>query len=167
MSSVTRRRQPPSSTRESPSAVVRAGPAEPLSGAGLEAGAVTVPCRSVDVVVCRGCCCGTARKHPSCDHGVQLHTLVVAVATIPGARLRVTGCLDVCRHSNVVAIRDWRGPEPTVLWLGGLLAPSDTGELVELLRCGGAVPGRLRRRRVCPERPFPGDFEVGSLRRQR
>lgn len=59
---------------------------------------------AVRIVVCRGCCCGTTRKHPDTDHGRQLAMLAEAVAAIPGARLRTVGCLDLCRSSNVIAV---------------------------------------------------------------
>jgi hypothetical protein len=120
----------------------------------------------VDVVVCRGCCCGTRRKHPACDHDAQLDAIRAAVAAIPGARLRVTGCLDFCRHSNLVGMRDWRRPEPAVTWLGEMLAESDTAALVRYLGSGGRLPGRLGRRRVCLERPFPPDFEAPDCEAQ-
>jgi hypothetical protein len=67
-----------------------------------------------------------------------------AVADIPGARLRVVGCLDLCRYSNVIGVRDWRVPEPVVTWLGRMVAPSDTAALLGFLRSGGPLPGPLR-----------------------
>jgi hypothetical protein len=144
------------------SAFVRVGSAGPVPRTGLEEGHATAIRRSVDVVVCRGCCCGTRRKHASCDHDGQLDAIQRAVAVIPGARFQVTGCLDLCRHSNVVGIRDWRGPEATVTWLGEVLASSDTAALVQYLGSGRRLPGRLQRRHVCPERPFPHDFDTRS-----
>lgn len=122
--------------------------------------AAAIP-RSVDVIVCRGCCCGRWEKHRSCDHAAQLDAIHAAVASIPGARLSVTGCLDVCRESNLVAFRDWRLSPPAVTWLGGILSVQDTAALVRYLSSGGRLPSRLRSRRIQVERPFPQDFEAG------
>lgn len=56
------------------------------------------------VVVCRGCCCGTRRKHPDVDHDRQLELFRVAAADA-GSVLRVSGCRGICHLSNLVALR--------------------------------------------------------------
>lgn len=73
----------------------------------------------ISVTVCRGCCCGTARKHPETDHEGQLRQLTEA-----GVRVRVADCLDVCEHSNVMVVHpsfDQRRKGARVVWLGGVL----------------------------------------------
>ncbi|MFY1632080.1 hypothetical protein ACN27F_02145 [Solwaraspora sp. WMMB335] len=52
------------------------------------------------VTVCRGCCCGTSRKHPDVDHDGQLRALRAS-----GARVRVVDCLNTCERSNVVVVQ--------------------------------------------------------------
>lgn len=44
----------------------------PAHGCPWSAGSITA--READVFVCRGCCCGTERKHPGIDHGAQLES---------------------------------------------------------------------------------------------
>ena len=66
---------------------------------------------SIRVQVCRGCCCGTERKHPETDHDGQLAALSAV------ARTRVVDCVDECAYSNVVIVRRGDG---TSVWLGGI-----------------------------------------------
>lgn len=56
------------------------------------------------VWVCRGCCCGTKKKHPGVDH-VGLERQLRAGAQAAGARYEVTGCLGPCGQGNVVVVR--------------------------------------------------------------
>ena len=52
--------------------------------------------------MCRGCCCGTTRKHPDVDHdGIAA---VLEGATGPGAELVRVDCLWACDLSNVVVV---------------------------------------------------------------
>jgi predicted metal-binding protein len=91
------------------------------------------------VLVCRGCCCGTERKHPEVDHAAQLE----AIRASAGGRLRVTECLDACDRSNVVVLRDG----DSTRWLGGVLAVEQLRALCEWLasgRGGEAMPERLQ-----------------------
>jgi hypothetical protein len=91
-------------------------------------------------LVCRGCCCGTARKHPEIDHGAQIEALRRAL----GARLRVTDCLGPCDRSNVVVLRA-RAPsgETRTTWLGGVLAPASTEALSAFLAARPPLSARL------------------------
>ncbi|MGV9264872.1 (2Fe-2S) ferredoxin domain-containing protein [Kitasatospora sp. NPDC003701] len=108
---------------------------------------------AVDVVVCRGCCCGTARKRPGIDHEGQLAVLAEAVAALPAARLVVTDCLGPCEQANVVVVRphgrteDGRRAGP--LWFGNVTDATETAELCtwigEISRTAGQAP---------PERPL-------------
>lgn len=68
------------------------------------------------VLVCRGCCCGTIRKHPHTDHPAHLAHLQHATS-VGGGQLRIVDCLDVCARSNVVVVRR---PGQPAMWIGDL-----------------------------------------------
>lgn len=111
----------------------------------------------VDVLVCRGCCCGTD-KHPDAGHATQLDHLREAVADAPSARLFVADCLGACENSNVVLLRR-RGASAgrRRLWFGQVLESEDTAAMCVWIRQGGpsaedpavrAAPARLDRLRI-------------------
>lgn len=90
------------------------------------------------VTVCRGCCCGTDRKHPGVDHAGQVSALVAGLAG--SGRVRVTDCLDACERSNVVVV----GPSPDgrragarPVWLANVLHPETVDEVVAWVQAGG------------------------------
>ncbi|MFY1649964.1 hypothetical protein ACN27J_03605 [Solwaraspora sp. WMMB762] len=96
------------------------------------------------MTVCRGCCCGTRRKHPDVDHDRQLDILRAA------GSVRVSDCLNACDRSNVVVV------QPAVLarrlgarpvWLGGVLDETALSIVVDWIAAGGpglaAPPDRL------------------------
>jgi (2Fe-2S) ferredoxin len=56
------------------------------------------------VWVCRGCCCGTRKKHPGIDHKA-LEKQLRRGAKHAGARFEVTDCLGPCGQGNVVVVR--------------------------------------------------------------
>lgn len=85
--------------------------------------------RSARVLICRGCCCGTARKHPDVDHDAQRAALQSAA---PGA-VRTVGCLGHCERSNVIVIKR---PHERSIWLGRVLAERDTHALCKWLTTG-------------------------------
>ena len=92
----------------------------------------------VVVTVCRGCCCGTAAKHPRTDHDGQVDQLRDGVAG--SARVRVSDCLDACEHSNVVVVT----PSPAgrraggrPVWLGEVLDPASTADIADWASAGG------------------------------
>jgi predicted metal-binding protein len=96
-----------------------------------------------DVLLCRGCCCGTAEKHPSTDHDAQRDALLGCDGS-DGVRVRVVDCLDRCDRSNVVLVRDFTGGRrPHDTWLGGVLNPRATEHLVTWVQDGGALPREL------------------------
>ncbi|MDB4873261.1 MAG: hypothetical protein JWL97_4265 [Gemmatimonadales bacterium] len=74
------------------------------------------------MVVCRGCCCGTARKHPGIDHDGHLD-LLRQTRDHNGRKVPVliSTCLGPCAEGNIVVVhpsdagRRW-GARP--LWLG-------------------------------------------------
>jgi (2Fe-2S) ferredoxin len=99
-----------------------------------------------DVLVCRDCCCGSARKHRRTDHDGQLEALRTASAEGGGTRVLVSDCLDRCEQSNVVVLRPARavrtaGGRP--VWLGGVLTAAHTAALAGWLRRGGPASGPL------------------------
>lgn len=96
--------------------------------------------RRFTALVCRGCCCGTERKHPDVDHDAQLEMLAAA-ARAGGGHCRVVDCIDECWASNVVVVRRSGVHTPTV-WLGGVLATEQTAAVADWLALGatGAPP---------------------------
>jgi hypothetical protein len=102
----------------------------------------------VDVLVCRGCCCGSATKHPGVDHEGQLAAFIEAVNSVPGARLVVTECLGPCEQANVVVVRargrraDGRRIAP--VWFGNVVGYPLTAALCawarEIERTVGPLP---------------------------
>lgn len=92
------------------------------------------------VTVCRGCCCGTAEKHPDVDHDGQLDRLRAAVGA---GRVQVADCLDSCDYSNVVVVRPAKaareaGARP--VRLGEILTDELVEHVVGWVMAGG--PGR-------------------------
>ena len=114
-----------------------------------------------DVLLCRDCCCGTA-KHPDVDHDAQRAALEALDDRDgrhgPRIRVRVVDCLDECQNSNVVVVRDFTarrsaGRRPSDVWLGGVLDPETTAEVVAWVRDGGDLPTALRRHELRRGRP--------------
>jgi (2Fe-2S) ferredoxin len=89
------------------------------------------------VTVCRGCCCGTAEKHPDVDHAAQLRRFREAVG--PQA-VTVANCLSSCEFSNVVVVRPARGTGARPVWLGGVLTDEAVDHILDWVAAGG--PGR-------------------------
>jgi (2Fe-2S) ferredoxin len=88
-----------------------------------------VPCR---IVVCRDCCCGTAKV--AGDHAAQTARLRAE------APVRVSECLDVCDQANVVVVRPssaGRAAGGRPVWLGLVNDPAATEDIVAWVRAGG------------------------------
>jgi (2Fe-2S) ferredoxin len=109
------------------------------------------------VTLCRGCCCGTVRKHPGTDHAAQVQRL--RADTAGAGRVRVSDCLDVCAHSNVVVVSPSAagraaGGRPT--WVLGVLDAETEDEISAWVRAGGPgvadPPGLLDLRIFTPSR---------------
>ncbi|WP_127554446.1 hypothetical protein [Actinoplanes sp. OR16] len=90
------------------------------------------------MTVCRDCCCGSLRKHPSVDHDGQLRALRGALE--PEHRVRTSQCLDVCSQSNVVVVQ----PDPVArragakpVWFGLVHDDVVLNDLVGWVRDGG------------------------------
>lgn len=83
----------------------------------------------ISVLVCRGCCCGTAGQSPAVDHDGQLERLRTATETVKGSKLRTVDCLGPCERANVVVVR--RGS--TRWWLGDVVDDAQVDTLAEWL----------------------------------
>jgi hypothetical protein len=80
------------------------------------AGQATTVGGPVGVVVCRGCCCGSASKHPDVDHTARLEQLRRFAAAHPAvATVQTSLCLGPCEHADVIVVR----PSPAGRRLGG------------------------------------------------
>ncbi|GLY25028.1 hypothetical protein Misp04_47600 [Micromonospora sp. NBRC 101691] len=113
------------------------------------------------VTVCRDCCCGSARKHPSVDHDAQLRRLR---AGLPAPhRLRVSACLDLCAQSNLVVVH----PAPKArragarpVWFGLVLDDEVVDDITRWVRAGGPgvapLSAALELSVVAPGLPEPG-----------
>lgn len=89
-----------------------------------------VPCR---IVVCRDCCCGTA-KVSGVDHAAQMARLRSE------APVRVSECLDVCDQANVVVVQPssaGRAAGARPVWLGLVNDPRATEDIADWVRAGG------------------------------
>jgi hypothetical protein len=98
------------------------------------------PPPDLTVVVCRGCCCGTTRKHPGLDHAGQVAALARA-AEAAGGRLRQTDCLGPCDRSNVMVVRSRTAAASATVWLGGVLEEAQTAALCAWI--AGGAPASL------------------------
>jgi predicted metal-binding protein len=107
----------------------------------------------VTMLVCRGCCCGTTRKHPELDHGAQLARLREAAAA-GGAKVIATDCLGPCDRSNVVVLRGPAADGCATVWIAQLLEDEATDLLAAFLRAPDArldaLPEPLRARCFAP-----------------
>ena len=90
------------------------------------------------MTVCRGCCCGTTRKHPEIDHDHQLRMLSHELDGL--ATVRVSDCLDACADSNVFVVQ----PAPSAraagakpVWVGGVLEERALRDLISWVADGG------------------------------
>ncbi|PPK69128.1 (2Fe-2S) ferredoxin domain-containing protein [Actinokineospora auranticolor] len=88
---------------------------------------------SLRVTVCRDCCCGTVRKHPTVNHYRQLNRLR-EIAARHGGTVRVAECLDTCETSNVVVVQA-RGAKP--VYLGFVLDDAVVDDIDAWLTAGG------------------------------
>ncbi|SFR04443.1 hypothetical protein SAMN04488564_102527 [Lentzea waywayandensis] len=103
------------------------------------------------ITVCRGCCCGTERKHPEVDHDHQLRVLREKLADV-----RVADCLDACEVSNVVVVQPSRaartaGAKP--VWVGSVLDDDAVRGVIDWVGAGGpglAAPPPAVSARIVP-----------------
>ncbi|AUG76475.1 hypothetical protein CFP65_1587 [Kitasatospora sp. MMS16-BH015] len=115
----------------------------------------------VTVTVCRGCCCGTAAKHPGVDHAAQLDRLKAGVGT--AGRVRAVTCIDACDHSNVVVVSpsaEGRRAGGRPVWLGWVLAEDMLDDICQWVREGG--PGIAEPPGVLDLQSFTVSRRVGA-----
>ncbi|GGK40446.1 hypothetical protein GCM10010124_36520 [Pilimelia terevasa] len=95
------------------------------------------------VVLCRGCCCGSAAKHPDVDHAGELADLRALSDRHPDLlTVRTSECLGPCAEANVLVVRPSRTGRRrggTTVWFSAL-DPDARAALSRWLADGG--PGR-------------------------
>ncbi|WP_224387025.1 hypothetical protein [Pseudonocardia sp. ICBG1293] len=111
------------------------------------------------VTVCRGCCCGSGRKHPGLDRAHHDGLLDLLIRDTAGhATLRTSECLGPCADSDVVVV----APAPAArragarpVWLRAVLDAATTDAVTGWVRAGG--PGAAPRPAVLDKHVFaPG-----------
>ncbi|MFF4836188.1 (2Fe-2S) ferredoxin domain-containing protein [Streptomyces sp. NPDC001315] len=108
----------------------------PASRTSLIGAAGRRPCT---LVVCRGCCCGDARKHPGTDHAWQLDRLRAAAAE-HGFQVRRTDCLGPCDQANVIVVQPsavGRRAGGRATWIGFAMDDDCTEEVLAWAAAGG------------------------------
>ncbi|MEV6397977.1 (2Fe-2S) ferredoxin domain-containing protein [Streptomyces sp. NPDC051907] len=91
--------------------------------------------RPCTLVVCRGCCCGDARKHPGTDHQGQLDRLRAA-----GVQVRTSDCLGPCGQANVIVVQpstEGRRRGARAAWIGWALDDDCVDDVLAWVRAGG------------------------------
>ncbi|MFH9859195.1 (2Fe-2S) ferredoxin domain-containing protein [Streptomyces sp. NPDC017202] len=117
--------------------------------------------RPCTLVVCRGCCCGDARKHPGYDHAWQLERLRAAAAASAGAfAVRTTDCLGPCESANVIVVQPsgaGRRAGGRATWIGFATDDDCTEEILAWAAAGGpgvaGPPAALELQFISPPRP--------------
>ncbi|MFF8837156.1 (2Fe-2S) ferredoxin domain-containing protein [Streptomyces sp. NPDC015130] len=97
--------------------------------------------RPCSLVVCRGCCCGDARKNPGTDHAGQLARLREAAAT-SGGRLavRTSDCLGPCAQANIVVVQpstEGRRRGGRAAWIAFTLDDDCLDDILTWTKAGG------------------------------
>ncbi|MEU6975267.1 MULTISPECIES: (2Fe-2S) ferredoxin domain-containing protein [unclassified Streptomyces] len=97
--------------------------------------------RPCSLVVCRGCCCGDARKNPGMDHAGQLARLREAAAD-SGGRLvvRTSDCLGPCAQANVLVVQpstEGRRRGGRAAWIGWSADQDCLDEVLAWTAAGG------------------------------
>ena len=114
------------------------------------------------LTVCRGCCCGSGRKHAGVDHAALLDRLSDGVAV--HGLVRTSECLGPCAESDVVVVRpapDARRAGARPVWLRAVLDDRTADAVVTWVREGG--PGRAERPSALDGRVFtPDDRSVDT-----
>ncbi|MER6614046.1 (2Fe-2S) ferredoxin domain-containing protein [Streptomyces xantholiticus] len=97
--------------------------------------------RPCTVVVCRGCCCGDARKNPGTDHAGQLARLRDAAAASGGRfAVRTSDCLGPCGQANVFVVQpstEARRRGARAAWIGWALDDDATDDVLGWVAAGG------------------------------
>ncbi|MFE3494629.1 (2Fe-2S) ferredoxin domain-containing protein [Streptomyces sp. NPDC059175] len=119
--------------------------------------------RPCTLVVCRGCCCGDARKNPGPDHTGQLARLRAA-AEASGGRIavRTSDCLGPCGQANVIVVQpstEARRRGARAVWIGFALDDDATDEVLAWAEAGGpgvAEPSPTLSLQLIPPPPRAG-----------
>ncbi|GGZ33062.1 hypothetical protein GCM10010387_28970 [Streptomyces inusitatus] len=124
--------------------------------------------RPCTLVVCRGCCCGSAAKHPGTDHEGQLIRLREAAAASGGRiEIRTSECLGPCGQANVIVVQpstEGRRRGARATWIGWALDDDALGEVVAWAEAGGpglAEPPAALTLQTIPA-PTPAKTETGA-----
>ena len=88
------------------------------------------------VYLCRGCCCGKAKKHPGVDHD-GIRRAVRDSARAAGLPVTVTDCLGPCGQGNMLVVQT----DETVRWFRKMNEPGAVRDLVEHVGATGSVDG--------------------------
>ncbi|MEU9295097.1 (2Fe-2S) ferredoxin domain-containing protein [Streptomyces sp. NPDC048266] len=114
--------------------------------------------RPCSLVVCRGCCCGDARKNPGTDHAGQLARLRAAAAA-SGGRLavRTSDCLGPCAQANIVVVQpstEGRRRGGRAAWVAFTLDDDSLDDILAWTAAGGpgiaAPPATLALQMIDP-----------------
>ena len=113
--------------------------------------------RPCTLVVCRGCCCGDAAKHPGTDHQGQLARLrAAAVASDGRFAVRTSDCLGPCGQANVIVVQpstEGRRRGARATWIGWALDDDATDDVLAWAQAGGpgfAAPSPTLELQVIP-----------------
>ncbi|MET9933979.1 MULTISPECIES: (2Fe-2S) ferredoxin domain-containing protein [unclassified Streptomyces] len=97
--------------------------------------------RPCSLVVCRGCCCGDARKNPGTDHEAQLARLRAAAAASCGRlAVRTSDCLGPCAQANIVVLQpstEGRRRGGRAAWVGFTLDDDCLDDVLAWAEAGG------------------------------
>ncbi|MER7665633.1 MULTISPECIES: (2Fe-2S) ferredoxin domain-containing protein [unclassified Streptomyces] len=97
--------------------------------------------RPCTLVVCRGCCCGDAAKHPGTDHEGQLARLRAAAGASGGRfAVRTSDCLGPCGQANVIVVQpstEGRRRGARAAWIGWALDDDATDDVLAWAQAGG------------------------------
>lgn len=108
------------------------------SGRAMVGAARDRPCT---LVVCRGCCCGNARKHRGFDHAWQLARLEAAARESNGRlAVRTTDCLGPCDQANVIVVQPsgaGRRMGGRATWIGFAMSEDATDDVLRWAADGG------------------------------
>ncbi|MEU3050280.1 MULTISPECIES: (2Fe-2S) ferredoxin domain-containing protein [unclassified Streptomyces] len=97
--------------------------------------------RPCTLVVCRGCCCGDARKNPGTDHAGQLARLHQASEASAGRfAVRTSDCLGPCGQANVIVVQpsaEGRRRGARAAWIGWALDEDAVEDVIRWAEGGG------------------------------
>ncbi|MEV0122548.1 (2Fe-2S) ferredoxin domain-containing protein [Streptomyces sp. NPDC050703] len=97
--------------------------------------------RPCTLVVCRGCCCGDARKNPGIDHDWQLERLRSAAAASRGRfTVRTSDCLGPCGQANIVVVQpshEGRRRGGRAAWIGFVTDEESLDGILTWAEAGG------------------------------